>query len=53
MSEELLLAAEPFDWGHDRTLIEINLARTPAERIDAAAATAGLVLELRGAARDG
>ena len=53
MSEELILAAEPFDWGHDRTLIEINLARTPAERIDAAAATAGLVLELRGAARDG
>ena len=53
MGEELTLGAEAFDWGHDRTLIETSLARTPAERIDAAAATADLIFELRRAAPGG
>ena len=51
MNEELALGAEEVDWGHDATLIESNLARTPAGRIDTAAAAADLVVELRKAAR--
>jgi transcriptional regulator with XRE-family HTH domain len=53
MNEELALGAEPLEPGHDRTLIETNLGRTPAQRIDAAAAAADLVLELRTAAPGG
>jgi hypothetical protein len=34
MGEELVLGADPIDYGHDRTLIQENLKRTPEERID-------------------
>lgn len=33
MGEELVLAAEPIDYGHDRTLLRQNLERTVEERI--------------------
>jgi transcriptional regulator with XRE-family HTH domain len=33
LGEELELDAKPIDWGHDVTLIEANLDRTPAQRI--------------------
>ena|SRR6266550_5197136 len=33
LGEELLLEAQPVDYGHDRTLIRQNLALTPEERI--------------------
>lgn len=33
LGEELVLAAEPIDYGHDRTILRRNLALTPEERI--------------------
>jgi uncharacterized protein len=33
LGEELVLSAEPIDYGHDRTLLRRNLALTAAERI--------------------
>ncbi|MGH2921751.1 MAG: helix-turn-helix domain-containing protein [Gaiellaceae bacterium] len=33
VGEELTVAAEPIDYGHDRTLLRRNLALTPEERI--------------------
>lgn len=33
VGEELTLAAEPIDYGHDRTLLRRNLELTPEERI--------------------
>lgn len=33
MGEELVLGAEPIDYGHDRTLLRENLARSVEERI--------------------
>jgi transcriptional regulator with XRE-family HTH domain len=33
VGEELTLAAEPIDYGHDRTLLRQNLELTPEERI--------------------
>src|SRR5258705_11793694 len=38
MGEELGLAAEPIDYGHDRTLNAQRLALTPEQRIDAGVA---------------
>jgi transcriptional regulator with XRE-family HTH domain len=49
MGEELVLDAEPIDYGHDRTLIQENLKRTPEERIDYMASFANFVRELQGA----
>jgi len=51
LGEELVLDAQPIDYGHDRTLIRENLARSPSERIDRAVAHANFVLRNRGAAR--
>ncbi len=50
MGEELVLAGEPIDYGHDRTLLRENLARTPAERIDHGVSFSNFVLRNRGAA---
>jgi len=50
MGEELVLGAELIDYGHDRTLIQQNLRRTVAERIDHAAGVANFVLRNRGVA---
>jgi transcriptional regulator with XRE-family HTH domain len=51
MGEELVLDAEPIDYGHDRTLIRENLERSVTERIDRGTAAANFVLRNRGAAR--
>lgn len=51
MGEDLVLDAEPIDYGHDRTLIQENLRRTPEERIDFMASFANFMRELQGAAR--
>lgn len=50
MGEELELGATPIDYGHDVTLLEQNLARTPDERIDHGVSFANFVLRNRGAA---
>ncbi len=49
MGEELVLDANAIDYGHDRTLLEQNLRRTPAERIDFMTDVANFVLRNRGA----
>ena len=51
MGEELVLEAHAIDYGHDRTLLRENLARSVSDRIDHAAAFANFVLRNRGAAR--
>ena len=51
MGEELQLGAEPIDYGHDVTLIDLNLERTPEGRIDAQASWSRGVREFQGAAR--
>jgi transcriptional regulator with XRE-family HTH domain len=53
LGERLVLTAEPLDYGHDRALLRENLERSPAERIDRAAALAALVRRNRGAAAPG
>lgn len=50
MNEELVLDAREVDWGHDRTLIRQNLARSPAKRVEFMAEVANVVLRNRGAA---
>jgi transcriptional regulator with XRE-family HTH domain len=51
MGEELVLGADPIDYGHDLTLIRENLALSPSDRIDRAAVFANFVLRNLGAAR--
>jgi transcriptional regulator with XRE-family HTH domain len=51
MGEELQLAAEPIDYGHDRTLNAQRLALTPEQRIDAGVAHANFVRRNLGVAR--
>jgi transcriptional regulator with XRE-family HTH domain len=51
MGEELVLAAERIDYGHDRTLFARTLDRTPEERIANQASSSRGVDELRRAAR--
>ena len=50
MGEELGLDAQAIDYGHDRTLFELNLARTPAQRIEYMTDVANFVLRNRGTA---
>ena len=50
VNEELVLDARELDWGHDVTLLEQNLRRTPAERIEYMTDVANFVLRNRGAA---
>ena len=50
VNEELVLDARELDWGHDRTLLQQNLRRTPAERIEYMTDVANFVLRNRGAA---
>jgi transcriptional regulator with XRE-family HTH domain len=49
LGEELVLDAEPVDYGHDRTLLAQNLARTPGERLRYMTSFANFVLRNRGA----
>ncbi len=51
MGEALTLAAEPIDYGHDRTLNELNLELSPAGRIERSAAWARGLKELQAAFR--
>jgi transcriptional regulator with XRE-family HTH domain len=53
MGEELRLAAEPIDYGHDRTLNERLVAMAPDERLDHGIAFANFVRRNRGVARAG
>jgi transcriptional regulator with XRE-family HTH domain len=50
VNEELVLEARELDWGHDVTLLQQNLRRTPAERIEYMTDVANFVLRNRGAA---
>src|SRR6266705_2213850 len=47
MGEELQLGAEPIDYGHDRTLNELNLRLTAEQRMDRQASWSRGVSELR------
>lgn len=51
MGEQLVLAGEPIDYGHDRTLIAQTRAREPEERIAAQVSWSRGMNELRHAAR--
>jgi transcriptional regulator with XRE-family HTH domain len=51
MGEELHLAAEPIDYGHDLSLNRLNMALTPEERIARQAAWSNGVYRLRRAVR--
>jgi transcriptional regulator with XRE-family HTH domain len=53
MGEELVLEADPIDYGLDRTLLRENLGRTPEERIEHIASFSRVVDEIRGTARAG
>jgi transcriptional regulator with XRE-family HTH domain len=50
VNEELVLEARALDWGHDVTLLQQNLRRTPAERIEYMTDVANFILRNRGAA---
>jgi transcriptional regulator with XRE-family HTH domain len=50
VNEELVLDARELDWGHDRTLLEQNLRRTPAQRLEYMTDVANFVSRNRGAA---
>lgn len=50
MNEELVLDARQVDWGHDPTLIELNLRVSPAERIERQASWSRSMAGIRGAA---
>jgi len=49
LGEELVLDARTVDWGHDRTLNELKLVRTPAQRVADNVAFARYVEVLRNA----
>ena len=49
VNEELVLEARELDWGHDVTLLQQNLRRTPAQRLDYMTDVANFVLRNRGA----
>ena len=50
LGEELELSSQPVDYGHDRTLVQRNLAMSTSERIDQGVGFANFVLRNRGAA---
>ena len=51
LGEELELSATPIDYGHDRTLIAVNLRFTPEERIEHQASWSRAMREIQGVAR--
>jgi hypothetical protein len=53
MGEELRLSAEQIDYGHDRTLLRQNLAKSVAERVEHGVAFSNFVLRNRGVAARG
>ena len=50
MNEELVLDAEPVDWGHDATLNQSNLAISLEERMHRGVVFARRMAEIRGVA---
>jgi transcriptional regulator with XRE-family HTH domain len=50
LGEGLELTATPIDYGHDRSLLQRNLAMSVSDRIDHAVSVAEFVLRNRGAA---
>jgi transcriptional regulator with XRE-family HTH domain len=53
LGEELELSGRPIDYGHDRTLLQRNLAMSVSERIEHGTAFSNFVSRNRGAARRG
>jgi transcriptional regulator with XRE-family HTH domain len=53
MGEELVLDARQIDYGHDRTLLRENLARSVDERIDFMTSFSNWILRHRGVAQRG
>ena len=51
MGEELELSARPVEWGHDRTLLRQNLAKSVDARVAHAVSFANFIRELQGTAR--
>jgi transcriptional regulator with XRE-family HTH domain len=51
MGEELVLGAEPIDYGHDRTLLRSNLDHSPERRIDRQARWGSRMKELQRSVR--
>lgn len=51
MGEELSLDAHPIDYGHDRTLLQKNLAHSPQQRIERQAAWSRGMRKIHGVAR--
>ncbi|CAN5655197.1 MAG: helix-turn-helix domain-containing protein [Actinomycetota bacterium] len=50
MNEELVLGAEPVDWGHDMTLNQANLAIDPEARIRRGVVYSRRMAQIRGVA---
>lgn len=50
MNEELVVGAEPVDWGHDETLNALNLALSLEERVRKNVVHAHRMAEIRGVA---
>lgn len=50
MNEELMLEAEPVDWGHDVTLNQSNIALSLDERVRRGVAFSRRMAEIRGVA---
>lgn len=53
MNEELVLGAEPVDWGHDVTLNQANLALSLEDRIRRGVTYSRRMAEIRGVAQRG
>ena len=53
MGEELVLDAAPIDYGHDRTLLRENLARTVDERVAFMTSFSNWITRHRGIANSG
>ena len=51
MNEELVLKAEPVDWGFDTTLNEARLALSPDERVRRGVVHSRRMMEIRGVAQ--
>jgi transcriptional regulator with XRE-family HTH domain len=51
LNERLVVAVEPIDWGHDRSLLRENLSFTPEQRIERQAAWSRGMRRIQRAAR--
>jgi transcriptional regulator with XRE-family HTH domain len=49
LSEELTLEAKPIDYGHDRSLYDVTLSLSPADRIRAGSRATRSVMTIRDA----